>query len=127
MKVSELEGVELDAWVAKAMGWRDVDVPPDFYGDNSGKVLAPPGLSSSFSWAPKGRIPYTAFLRQWHLNWQECGPMIERFRLHLFPLGALWGARHSLAVNGKECVGETPQLAICRAVVAGKFGDEVPQ
>lgn len=61
----------------------------------------------------------------WYLpstEWEFCGKLIERFNAHLiFMYPENWKA---MVIRG-EGYGETPLIAICRAVVAYKLGDEV--
>lgn len=57
MKVLELTGKELDFYVALALGYEFVDVPPDASGENSCRALLPPGLlASGWQFPTKGKV-----------------------------------------------------------------------
>lgn len=92
MKVSELHGSTLDAWVAKAIS------------------------------KPAGPAYCT--------SWEEAGPLIERHHIHVAPMpgkGYVWCAT---TVNdtdrGTWAEGRTPLVAAMRALVAARYGPEVP-
>ncbi|MGY6030691.1 phage protein NinX family protein [Phytobacter sp. AG2a] len=67
-------------------------------------------------------------------NWEKCGPLIEKFKISCYASvdpenGKLY---HWVAVNEKlpyakrrGHTADDPKIAICRAVVASKLGDEV--
>jgi hypothetical protein len=122
-KVAELEGVLLDAAVAKAEGW-----PPD---EVAAMVLNPAGAER-----------YLAASTSWALG----GPIIERERIDVETSPAInavepppdraWSARgfrrsvpmgpyKTPTSGGVWMVGPTPLIAAMRAYVASKFGDEV--
>ncbi len=115
MKTSELEGTELDYWVAKAQGWELID----FLGDGEMYWNDP---HSTYIKRKCGYHPTT--------NWAQCGELLEKFEMHLFrpsrwsPKNDIWGAMTNVHV---DAVGEghDQKTAICRAVVASKFGEEV--
>ena len=114
MKVSELEGVLLDCWVAKATGRTDVALDTEV-----GPVIANDSIED-----PSGEWfePST--------NWSQGGPIIKREEITI---------HHCDSWNGKWCAGiviwlpdhddwhhgPTPLIAAMRAYVASKFGDEV--
>lgn len=129
MKVSTrtLQGQALDDAVAIALGW--VRFPTD--GVERGSVWyleadkAPYGLSYSRDF--------------WHpsTNWEQVGQLIEQFKPWLSPPvfdpGAEvpeegWDAEIYYA-NGMESVQAiacpTPQIAVCRAIVLLKLGEEI--
>ncbi|OTA15015.1 hypothetical protein Xbed_03626 [Xenorhabdus beddingii] len=56
-------------------------------------------------------------------NWLVCGQLIEEFSIRLGH-ALLWSANCHY-VSDDYLDGETPQIAICRAVVAAKLGEEV--
>ncbi|MEQ1977134.1 phage protein NinX family protein [Xenorhabdus sp. SGI240] len=66
-------------------------------------------------------------------NWEQCGQLIERYiddLTHMAFRGDHWVANCRAVRVGdfsifKTQTGDTPQIAICRAVVAAKLGDEV--
>lgn len=119
MKVAELEGVELDAAVAKAEGHEfrigmDGTIPTCWLKKEAdGRPVAeryPP--TSAFD-------PST--------YWAHGGPIIERERITLTPLGD--GDWDAVLVYKTGAVsygaGPTPLIAAMRAYVASRFGDEV--
>lgn len=60
--------------------------------------------------------------------WSQCGAMISRFGMTITPASSdrtEWMARFSENEEMLDGFGSTPQIAICRAVVAAKLGDEV--
>lgn len=115
IRVSELEGVELDYWTGFAAGL-DVRFTPDDDRCVLGVTMHPYRPST---------------------DWSDCGPLIERFSVWVecahdqrFPGGRRWSAYTSwerptgITSTRDEVYGPTPQIAICRAVVAGRFGAE---
>lgn len=64
-------------------------------------------------------------------NWCQCGPLIARHRIRLMPpypgvskhsdLDVQWMARAEHSDD--HIYGETPEIAICRAIVSAAFGD----
>ncbi|HHQ6628329.1 TPA: phage protein NinX family protein [Serratia fonticola] len=106
VKTSELTGQALDWAVAKAI------CPPSF-ADN---INPASGLSFwSEGWLSNGG-PST--------DWGRCGPLIAEYIEHMsIQPGDTWMAvafGHFTYYKGP-----TPQIAICRAVVAYKLGDEI--
>ncbi|MDC9615841.1 DUF2591 family protein [Xenorhabdus khoisanae] len=67
-------------------------------------------------------------------DWAQCGPFIEKYEIEISPImGGSYCAGLSIT-EGALCpddyvsidmCGDTPQMAICRSVVAAKLGDEV--
>lgn len=57
--------------------------------------------------------------------WNDCGDLITEHEINLSNEDGEWFA--SMAPHMNECIqsGETPQIAICRAVVINFLGDEV--
>lgn len=119
IKTSELTGAALDWAVAIALGGTP-ERPQDgqFINANGARWLA--GFhqhAPSASYCPS-------------TNWAQCGPLIDQFGLSLD--NASCGKRDELrkcasSVRGWLMAeyGPTPQVAICRAVVAGELGEEV--
>jgi hypothetical protein len=104
MQTKNLTGVMLDYWVARALG-RAAKLR-----DNCCHVR----ISSQ----------WVAFRPS--TNWAECGPLVEEFRLDINNYhDAAWVATYF--ETGIEESGHTPQEAICRCVVKGRFGDVVPE
>ena len=105
MLVSELEGAQMDCWVAKAQGIDDIKF------NFEGRVLVPENKSWTAIYSPS-------------TNWAQGGPIIEREIAHITRHGPTrWSA---LANGSAPGHGSTPLIAAMRAYVASKFGDEVP-
>lgn len=74
-----------------------------------------------------------------HVNWAYCGPMIEKHELSLFRWQdegrTIWSTDSGSFTRYVDVymddyegqLSDTPQEAICRAVVRAAFGDEVPE
>lgn len=131
MKVSELEGAQLDAWVAHALGYASPASVPEqlcgtwYAGESDGGVCA---------WQPS-------------TDWAQGGPIIERERISIVDIkateGDMWSperGQFSAFIDSVRCldswegnksfdgtqIGPTPLIAAMRAFVASKFGDNVP-
>ena len=108
MKVSELEGAQLDYWVAKA-GEEKAMIMTNFIPHRclvSDEMVS--ALMSDFS--PSS-------------NWDQGGPIIQRERIELLWAGE-WLGKVAGKINASED-GPTPLIAAMRAYVKSKFGDEV--
>lgn len=106
MKTSELTGAELDAWVARAEGYKArTDDECDWWDADDG------GFVRQKEWEPS-------------TDWAQGGPIIERERININERdGDCWGAFYS----GKWTkFGPTPLIAAMRTFVASKYGDTVP-
>ena len=99
MKTSELTGAALDWAVAKCEGHPDLFDMDRVYGI---KVYRP---FDEFEYFEPS------------INWEQGGPIIERERMGVFPLGEGWASGFQ---NGP-----TPLIAAMRCYVASKLGDEV--
>lgn len=105
MKVSKLEGAELDYWVARASGMPDHK--PGTWTDQWGCIYSP------------------------STEWRHGGPLIEQFMISISWHGPCaprsWSAR--TANTGRTEIvhseGPTALIAAMRALVIGKFGEEV--
>jgi uncharacterized protein DUF2591 len=111
MKVSEMEGCELDCCVAKARGWRDAHVRDGV----------------CFAW-PASSIPF-----QPSTNWCHGGPIIERENICLnrgdgsYTGDKKWEAHiGDTSLRAKEITGPTALIAAMRCFVASKYGDICP-
>jgi hypothetical protein len=105
IKVSELEGAALAYWTAKAQCWEERM-----------------SVNGVCYWYPESEwvVSYRP-----DVNWRQAGELLEKFdvdciRSHVDPLG--WYG--CVGENSME-EGDTPQKAICRAVVASVYGEEV--
>jgi hypothetical protein len=111
LKTSELTGALLDYWVAKAEG-----LDPCIVNDVDGIAQCTTGYFETFS-------PST--------NWAQCGPIIDRERITILFHPEEWQASVGdyipmLDNDPPHGTGTTPLIAAMRALVASKFGDEVP-
>lgn len=130
-KTSELEGVSLDAAVAKALGYVYLD----------GQKIAPPHSPSP---SERARLLMSPALTiddysEWFEPsgcWALGGPIIERERIDIsspdeWTDDLRWyaGIYESKTLSGTRMMfeqrGETPLIAAMRAFVASKLGDEV--
>ena len=111
MKVSELEGAELDYWVAKAEGLNGIVLHPAWPVRNKPTVTD----STNNIYSPSER-------------WSQGGPIIEREGINLKydPLCEMWDATKSCE-DGTYCfyVHKLSLVAGMRVRVASKFGEEV--
>lgn len=135
VKTSELSGRALDWAVAQAVGGYElIPVPPDADGENEGVVLAPVGcLERGYTFPPKGRLRIDFFVKQYSGDWSESGNLVEKYSIELvnelipdeqWGGRMVWSASCNYVQDGYED-GDTPCIAICRAVVAVKIGQEV--
>ncbi|MDE9566301.1 DUF2591 domain-containing protein [Xenorhabdus bovienii] len=105
LKTSELTGQALDWAVAKSIGLPAIVTP-------FGNLII------------KGMEDYTP-----STDWAQCGELIEKHHVELNfnSVSEEWSA-YIFNFEELESViedGDTPQIAICRAVVAAQLGDEV--
>ena len=116
-KVSELKaGPQLDALVALAQGWKR-------YGYVQWSI-------PSTEERPVGSVRQPNLVSEYQpstnrVQWAE---LIEEFKIHLDPpiLNQGWEAFSAKALSMYRQQGSTPAEAICKAVVASKWGDTIP-
>lgn len=116
-RVADLDGAELDYWVAKADG-RTARIHP-----KGGAQYQPSG---------RNRVVWLPFRPS--TDWADGGPIIERERIFLSPpthsdKAGLWFAVARAPGTTKMEVGQfadKPLVAAMRVYVSSKFGDEVP-
>jgi len=108
VKTSELSGVQLDYAVAWSVDWGQ----PVLHITSGGSFVELMGVVFS---------PTS--------NWSQCGPMIADHKLNIShnPSGRRPEEPWFCCDNSETfwSIGETAMVAICRAVVAAKLGDEV--
>ena len=108
-KISTLTGSALDWSVARAAG---VNVEVVDYGNTIG-VRTTDSKNYGNQYQPSS-------------DWSHCGPLIAEHRIYVEPRGDISRASTNHPKNGVNYeYGPTPQIAICRAVVASVLGDEV--
>lgn len=115
MRVSELEGAELDLWVARAMG---KEVTFGKWGTyHYGAIIKQP-----VDIRPNQTVPYSP-----STDWSQGGPLLDEFRVDLSPLfGGGVRARSMKSMGGPGFDDEKALPAAMRAVVASVYGEEVP-
>lgn len=117
MKVSELEGKQLNRLVAQAIGWQ--------YDERS--II--PG------WTKDGEVKFVGFFDP-SGNWSIGGPIIEREKIEIIYYGDLgdkgpWEAQMGCDTHyidqgpGDAIAGSTPLVAAMRCFVAAKLGEDV--
>jgi len=112
MKVSELEGAELDYWIARALGWgKWQEYPHGIYPIN------PVEGDWGQPWMPSS-------------EWCDGGPLIEEYQVGLDYFAS--GGVEAQCLSGDPddinpiVKGSTVLEAACRAIVASVYGEEVP-
>lgn len=117
MNVSELVGSELDFWVARALGAKDVRIE-DWGGFH--KVC----VTGHNAFEPVPFLPSS--------KWSDGGPIIEREKIRIEPIHKLkggefvhWNAKALLYVYYME--GPTALKAAMRCFVASRFGEDVQE
>ncbi len=110
MKTSELTGKDLDHWVAKAQGWKK-----HFDGN------------CTYSWESQEDPWFMAYVDDYSptSNDGQAFALIEKFKI---TTGLVNRKKDTwFAIGDDQSVGYAldPRTAICRAVVASEFGDEV--
>jgi len=118
IKVSELEGEKLAEWAARAQRWTKTK--------GNSKL-------GEYEWYWNDRIP--CFEYRPDINGGQAMELVKRLNIAIVPpeLSGLekWAAgsvRHYILPNGQvgdHELGETPEIAICRAAVASVFGEYV--
>ncbi|MDE9571291.1 phage protein NinX family protein [Xenorhabdus bovienii] len=113
IKTSELTGRALDWAVCLAIGGTANEDNTEVQAPNNGYYLLSNG---------KGNFTPST-------DWSQCGELIEKHRVELDfnSVSEEWSA-YIFNFEELESViedGDTPQIAICRAVVATQLGDEV--
>lgn len=120
IKTEDLEGIQLDVAVAIALGG-EVTRPQD------GQVY----LNGMHQLCGEKNKRHSRYVFSPSTDWNQCGSLIEFFSLKLEPVGTQgWQASTKLDSPGwcaryDDWIGETALIAVCRAVVASKIGDEV--
>ncbi|CBJ80326.1 hypothetical protein XBJ2_500033 [Xenorhabdus bovienii str. Jollieti] len=137
LKTSELTGRALDFSVAKATDMdiyifgRPSDAEYGWIGNNN--VTMESFLTSivTIDFCGKMRIEFNGEAKSYSpsTNWSQCGELIEKYHIELYfnSVNEVWSA-YIFNYEKFESViedGSTPQIAICRAVVAAKLGDEI--
>lgn len=114
MKTSELSGALLDFWTARAEGVAAADLEI--------RAVQRPDPRTPDTICIK-KIGQLALMRiDYSTNWALTGPLLEKRR---FTVCAAPEGKWTIPHVGFAMYGDTPLIAICRAVVRAAFGDEV--
>lgn len=126
MKVRELIGIALDYWVAKALGMKEVII-------HHGHVKIPIDLITERY--PEKGIGYKKYhpSRSWriggHIIEEHVGNLWKNNKLNPDETTVWTAAVYTRSPEGTMIryeIGPTPLVAAMRALVASKFGDEIP-
>lgn len=120
VKVAELEGADLDYWVARAEGYimeREQDGQM-VRGEHRILIGPQPPETREHEYSPSTK-------------WDQGGPLLERHHIWLSDDDdGVWTASFPphIDANGKQRIyfGPTPLIAAMRAIVASVYGEEVP-
>lgn len=116
MKISILEGVLLDYWVAMAAGYEPVYQPDSVEGP---RVC----INRYHDHGDLVSVPLWTFSPS--TSWAQAGPIIEREQIDLVCDFGRWMAMHSKHTHyGPRS--ESPLVAAMRAYLMWEYGDEVP-
>ena len=112
MKLTELTDEELDRYCALAQGWKEVAVAPNLLFWVEGDIDDPNMVILQENYHPTS-------------NKAQAFKLMEKFEMHVdvtdkMTTAVIWEGR----VRTEQYAG-TPQRAICLAVVASKYGEEV--
>ena len=115
MKISDMTNEQLDYWVAKAQGWDFVRKQRTEYGFVYQVWWNSP---NSFIKA-KDYHPST--------NWQQAGELVEKFNVMIAPSWVTEknGWHGACSYEQEPVSADTPTKAICIAVIASVFGEEI--
>jgi len=119
IKVSELEGSLLAEFVARAQGWTCDSDPTEL-------AMCIPVWNTHV--LRDDGIEKTVVMRSYRpdINGGQAMELVKEFDVDVNKLGSSneWCAR-VYPRKGMETISDTPEIAICRAVVASKFGEYV--
>ena len=121
MKTAELTGALLDYWTARAEGVPAEQLEIREVPRTDWKICVRTLAWKDGSVIGCGRLDYST-------NWAPAGPLVEKYHLMLESnMGGEWAADcfDGDRMQWYRSKGDTPLIAICRAVVRAAFGDEV--
>jgi len=139
VKTSELSGKALDWAVAETQGRKRITTTRKEFGLNVAKKIVPP-YSTEWAWCGPLMTTYQIFIEPPHDvhksmldekgNPKGCWETYESWHASVSTRVAERPPREAFEGwyfpgGPYRAEGETPQIAICRAVVAAKLGDEV--
>ena len=112
MKIYDMTNEQLGYWCAKAQGWKKKypynNLEP-YWLDDTGTII-----HSDWEYHPT-------------TNWQQAGELVEKFEVAVY-MGSddsdqeYWFAKCTVGGMGKA---DTPTRAICMAVIASVYGEEI--
>lgn len=114
VKTSELSGVQLDVAVAIAIG-----------GHITRSQDAQVYLNGMHQLCGEENKRHSRYVFSPSTDWSQCGPLIAAFGVWISDDEGAFTASCKPHFDTAIYDAETPQIAICRAVVAAKLGDEV--
>lgn len=124
MKTSELTGAQLDYWTARAEGIpaENLRIQPIQRSANTHCVRTVRMVMLGPAQSDARDVP--AEVLRYSTDWAQGGPLIEEYGLAIEPCPPAWWANEP---DSPAVMGDTPLIAICRAVVRAAFGDEVEE
>lgn len=133
VKVAELEGLELDYWVARAIGYLHLGAIGVNHRTTDGTPYCLFGYNDWWK-TPEGEYlcgPCYGAPDAYSTDWSQGGPLLERHHIWLSDDDdGIWTASFPphIDANGKQRIhfGPTPLIAAMRAIVASVYGEEVP-
>ena len=119
VQVAEALGCPQHVRVAEALGWRELKP--------CGDIAAP--WASSWDGLPPGAVVIVGRpeegrqkVPRFDIDWSSTGPLIERLRLDVSPIGTQWAAtaelEHATASGWGQATGGTPLTAVCNLLLA---------
>ncbi len=130
MKVSELEGAELDYWVYRAMGYEEVSIPSHWSCESTKALAKPEDIDGTI-------MCWDCTEQSYSTDWYVGGPLIEKEKISTTPLNRQntnWQATIEVSRENNKGItygdflseiGPTLLIASMRAYVSLKFGEEV--
>lgn len=123
IKVGKLRGAELDYLVAKALGINNVFISDEVEGVQTRVCIIGRSVSTGYWFSPSG-------------EWSDCGRVLDKltdintveiYKAHYgigfeITISSLSNASFNIT---KKYFGETIHIALCRAFVQIKLGDEI--
>lgn len=112
MRTADLTDALLDYWTARAEGVpaADLEIRP----------VQRPDPRTPAAICVRRVGPLALIRIDYSTNWALTGPLVEKHRLNVVERVQGWRA-----YDAYSAIGDTPLIAICRAVVRAAFGDEV--
>ena len=136
MKISELTGTLLDYWVQICDGWEHLGAIGTYIENDAWKPYCKSGANDWWRGPVEGVVcgPCEGYPLNYSTFWQYSGPLIEKYGIEIWFNGERWVAKFREwripaiqdLLDSKSLEGETHLIAVCRCIVASKYGDEVP-